>query len=203
MFDAKLREALLAALAAKLGDPLPVSAVVRWSKTKNQELNATLPDFTADGHPLIARPSDVAVASMQKPWARDLNGSGLVAALRGRVLMALSLAAAHLTLPGPQDLEVVQADKSTTMRAARDFASGTLLLRPQVLGMQQIPGQCSHPHKVAVRWGRRRAILFRVGRTHGRIHSGRPVAFGTPTLVTPSGSPSRTASCTSSSRRRS
>jgi hypothetical protein len=73
--------------------------------------------------------------------------------------MALSVAAAQLTLPGTQDLEVVQADKRTMVRAARDFASGTLLLLPQVARMQQIASQRSHPHKVAVSVGAQTCCL--------------------------------------------
>ena len=89
MFDAKLREALPAALAARLCEPLLVAVVPRESKTTQNEMNSTLAEFAADGQLVPARAQDVAVESARIPWAFDLNGSGRAAAAHGRVLMAL------------------------------------------------------------------------------------------------------------------
>ena len=128
IFDAKVRDVLLAALAAKLCEALPVAAVPRESKMRKKDMNPILAEFTADGQLAPARAHDVLVDSARIPWAYDLNGSGRAAAAHGRVLMALSLAATHLKYPETQDLEVVKTDKKSrrcvrrvTFQAARCF----------------------------------------------------------------------------------
>ena len=82
--------------------------------------------------------------------AHDLNGSGTAVAVHARVLMVLSIAASHVALPGSTDLEATQAYNMTTVRALREFASGTLILLPQVPFIHQIASECSHPRRVAV-----------------------------------------------------
>ena len=127
VFDAKIRDVLLAAVAAKQCEALPVVAVPRASKMRKQVINPILAEFTADGQLAPARAHDVLVDSARIPWAYEFNGSGRAAAAHGRVLMALSLAAAHLKYPETQDLEVVKTDKSrrcvrrATFQAARCF----------------------------------------------------------------------------------
>ena len=78
------------------------------------------------------------VQSSAIAWAHDLNGSGAAAAVHARVLMLLSIAASHVVLPGTTDLETTQANNTTTLRALREFASGTLILLPQVPSTHQV-----------------------------------------------------------------
>ena len=67
--------------------------------------------------------------------------------------MVLSIAASHVVLPGSTDLETTQANKTTTVRALREFVGGLLILLPQVPGIHQIASECSHPRRVAVSVG--------------------------------------------------
>ena len=106
--DAKVREALPAALAATLGNPLLVVAVVRSKSTKRLDLNPTLAPFTVDGHLLPQQAPEAEVQITATLWAHDLNGSGAAVAVHARVRTVLSIVATHVALPGPNDLEVMQ-----------------------------------------------------------------------------------------------
>ena len=99
IFDAKVRAMRPVALAAKLGDPFPVAAVLRGSKGKHEELGPTLADFIAEGVPVQASTKVAAAAAAPIPWVHDVNGSAHVAAAHGRVLATLALMAKHLNLP--------------------------------------------------------------------------------------------------------
>ena len=160
LVDAKVREALPAALAATLGNPLPVAAVLRGKTSKPVGLNPTLAEFTVDGSLVPKQVPEEEAQSSVTLWAHDLNGSGAAAAVHARVLVVLSIAASHVALPGSTDLEATQAHNMTTVRAYREFASGTLFLLPQVPGIQQIASECSHPYRVAVSVGARTCYLL-------------------------------------------
>jgi hypothetical protein len=79
--------------------------------------------------------------------------------------MVLSIAASHVVLAGSTDLDATQAHNMMTARALREFASGTLILLPQVPGIHQIASECSHPHRLRYR-------LVRTSATH--VHAGKP-----------------------------
>ena len=160
VFDARLREALPAALAAKLGHPLPVAAVPRGKSSKRVELNPTLAEFTVDGNLVPKQIVEEEVESSVIAWSHDLNGCGAAAAVHSRVLMALSILASEVALPGGSDLETTQANKITSVRALCHFAGGTLILLPQVPSINQIASECSHPHRVAVSVGAHKCYLL-------------------------------------------